>query len=278
MDVISEKQQFENAINIVVSECRKENNIFNPVIRDDVFIILELHCTVIYYPLENEDINGFHVLRTINGCKTHFVYINTANPIERQVFAAAHELGHILDVYGKVKQLFPQIDSYALSMGASSPEEYVVNKFTAQLLMPDDLFTDVIEKCLKKFNYNGRSISKINMLRLIANLMDTFLVGFKATTIKLVEIGRLQPDVYDKVKDFEYEPEYNKTIEKILKEDGLKRLVKHPTPNRNISNLTEIIRNAEKSNCDLISTISLLKDEFEINTTEPSDHDSEVIF
>ncbi len=43
---------------------------------------LEMNCRVIYYPIADDEICGF-------------VYINSYLPLEKQVFAAAHELYHI---------------------------------------------------------------------------------------------------------------------------------------------------------------------------------------
>lgn len=277
------KKQFNNVIVAVVDECKKENEIVNVLIRDDVFEILESHCKVIYYPLKDEDIDGFHVPRTLCGKSFHFVYINTWNTRERQVFAAAHELGHIWDAYSKVKTRLPEIDEYA--KGASiedgeeeAPEEFVSNKFAAQLLMPCDQFTDAVNDALQGLEYNGRSISKVNLLRLIASLMDTFLVDYKAVAKRLKEIGRLKPEVFAIVKKYESDPDFGETFGSILKEGGHKRLNHRTEDNRNISNLTDYIRKAEKSGCALLSTIATLKDEFKIKTAELSDQDSEVAF
>lgn len=283
MNMQEMKKQFDSVIVAVVDECKEENEIVNVLIRDDVFEILESHCKVVYYPLEGEDINGFHVTRTLCGQSCHFVYINTWNTRERQVFAAAHELGHIWDAYSKVKTRFPEIDEYAKKASKEdgeeeASEEFVSNKFAAQLLMPFDQFTDAVNDALQELDYNGRSISKVNLLRLIASLMDTFLVDYKAVTKRLKEIGRLLPEVFAIVKKYESDPDFEDTFGSILKEGGHKRLNQRTEDNRNITNLTDYIRKAEKSGCDLCSTIATLKDEFKIKTAELSDQDSEVAF
>lgn len=41
-----------------------------PLIKDDVFNLLEQHCTVLYYPQEDEENDGCHVLRLVNGCSS----------------------------------------------------------------------------------------------------------------------------------------------------------------------------------------------------------------
>lgn len=283
MDIQAMKTQFDSVIAAVVDECKNENEIVNVLIRDDVFEILESHCKVIYYPLKDEDINGFHVTRTLCGQSCHFVYINTWNTRERQVFTAAHELGHIWDAYSKVKKRFPEVDEYSKEASKEdgeeeAPEEFVSNKFAAQLLMPYDQFTVAVNDALQGLDYNGSSISKMNLLRLIASLMDTFLVDYKAVTKRLKEIGRLLPEVFAVVKKYESNPDFVDTFGSILKEGGHKRLNQRTEDNRNISNLTDYIRKAEKSGCDLHSTIATLKNEFNIKTAELSDQDSEVTF
>ena len=281
MDMPSMKAQFDKAIVEVVDECKKENGIINIVIRDDVFKILESHCSVVYYPLEEENINGFHVTRTVLGESRHFVFINTWNTMERQVFTAAHELGHIWDAYSKIKLKFPSIDEYVSKVvddiSQEPPEEFVSNKFAAQLLLPKDRFTIAVNEALKELDYNGKTISKVNMLRLIASLMDTFLVDYKAVTKRLLEIERLKPEIYTIIKNYESESDFKGIFDSILKEGGHKRLNQR-TENKNISNLTDAIRQAEKQGCVLLSTIELLKNEFEITTTELSDQDGEVVF
>lgn len=276
------KNKFDEAIIAVVNECKEENDIVNIVIRDDVFKILESHCSVIYYPLLDEDINGFHITRTVLGESRHFVFINTWNTLERQVFTAAHELGHIWNAYSKIKLKFPKIDEYVNEIvediSVEPPEEFVSNKFAAQLLLPKDQFLLAVNDTLQELDYNGKTISKVNMLRLIANLMDTFLVDYKAVTKRLLEVERLKPEVYNIIKNYEDDSDFKEIFDSILKEGGHKRLNQRTESNKNISDLTDIIRKAEKQDCVLSSTIELLKNEFEITTTDLSNQDGEVAF
>ena len=265
----------------VVDECRYENGIVNLIIRDDVFKILERNCIVVYYPLKEEDINGFHVERHINGERKHFVYLNTWNTTERQIFTAAHELGHIWGVYGKVKEKNPKIDEYITSVSGISPEEYIVGKFAAQLLMPESLFVKEMNAFLTSLNYNGKSISAINLLRLIASLMNVFFVGYKATTLRLLEIGKLSPPVYDYIMRYEH----TGLFKQILKEGDYKRLNQRlenrnivNASNASISNIFELINNAERSDCALYNTVEFFKNEFDISSPNLNDVDNEVDF
>ena len=69
----------------------------NKLLREDVLDLLEDYCKVVYYPLEKEANNGFHVadIPDKDGNPLTFVFINTAQTLEKQIFTAAHELGHI---------------------------------------------------------------------------------------------------------------------------------------------------------------------------------------
>lgn len=53
-----EWKKIENVIREIVSHIKKECIIQNTAIRDDIFSILEDKCTVMYYPLQNEKIEG----------------------------------------------------------------------------------------------------------------------------------------------------------------------------------------------------------------------------
>ena len=55
---------------------KREKNIVNEVIRDDVFAILKGECVVLYYALDDQGIEGCHVIKPFNGDMKQFVFIN----------------------------------------------------------------------------------------------------------------------------------------------------------------------------------------------------------
>ena len=59
------------------------------------------------------------------------MYINTARTVAEQVFAAAHELGH---VWGVAAQVWEQAGEQGEV--ESKNEERIINRFAAELLMP----------------------------------------------------------------------------------------------------------------------------------------------
>lgn len=270
-------EKIDKVITEIVNEFRIQNGIFNLAVREDVFKILEKHCYVVYYPLENEDINGFHILRAINGKREHFVYINTWNTTERQIFTAAHELGHILNVYKQVKDKLPDIDEISAETEDITPEEFVVNKFAAELLMPANVFKQEMEKELEKLNYNGKSISRLNLLKLTTRMMNTFFVGYKATTKRFLEVGKISIESYQIIKDFENSDYFKNNFANILKEGNYKRLNIRPKT-RYIKDLSENIRFAEENGCILTSTIASLKNDFNITPPESSTKEDDISF
>ena len=103
--------------------------------------------------------------------------------------------------------------------------------------------------------------------------MDTFFVGFKATTRRLFEIDRYTEEVYNIIKTYED----SDIFKSILQEEEYTRLNKRPK-NKSISNLTETIRKAEIEGCELESTIEILKKDFDINPLDFSESNNEIDF
>lgn len=80
-DIVSVIQKF------IITKRNKEN-ILNVIVRDDVFALLERECYVLYYSLEDE-IDGCHICKPLNGEMKQFVYINTSKVLQEQVWTAA---------------------------------------------------------------------------------------------------------------------------------------------------------------------------------------------
>ena len=159
----------------------------DPLIKDSVFNLLEQHCTVLYYPQEEEDNDGCHVLRLVNGVPEHFVYINTHKPIEKQVFTAAHELGHILKLHEHLKEKCS--DYYK-----EKYEESAMSRFAAGILMPQYAFVAQVNNNYKNYSGQDNSIELDNLIRFSIYLMDFFFVPFKSVIIRLNEVGFLSKD------------------------------------------------------------------------------------
>ena len=160
-----------------------ENDSFNKVIRDDIFRLLENQCIVVYFPQEEEDNNGFNVKYYLHGELRYFVYINTAQYKEKQIFTAAHELGHIWDLLRWMEE-----------KGFTGDEEWkelVINRFAAELLMPIDEFKDFARKVSTDIRgrYKGNSKAAVKVVHIITALMNEFFCPYKSVVYRLYELG-----------------------------------------------------------------------------------------
>lgn len=197
-----------------IQEKRKQGKIINPIIRDDVFRILERECKVLYYYLD-DSIEGFHISKPINGEQKQFVFINTQKVLQEQVWTAGHELGHVWKVDQFVKNN---------SVDCNEDIETIIGKFTAELLIPRRIFECEIQDKLIEYNYKGPTMSQEMMIELVTYLMNFFAVPGKAIIRRFYESGHIREqdvDVY--LASFE---EGKDLYEKIITEKQYTRLDK----------------------------------------------------
>lgn len=154
-------------------------------IKEIVLELLDSLCEVVYYPLENEDNNGFRITNMpfANGTKKDFVYINTAQTTEKQVFTAAHELGHI---WGVDNYIFDHKDRYEYKL-EEADRENIINRFAAILLMPKSAFSCVFDKEFDNYVEDNK-ITIVDLLKIIVILMKEFFAPYKAVVMRLYEL------------------------------------------------------------------------------------------
>lgn len=181
--MIGKDEKTVEAIQEFVKQKRKEENIVNQVIRDDVFALLEKHCIVLYYPLEDDKIEGCHIIKPLGKGEEQFVFINTTKAVQEQTWTAAHELGHVwkVDRYVKDKLNRPDVDS-----------EDVVNRFAAELLLPEFIFKGEIRQRLEEYHYEGPVMSTETMVRLVTYLMNYFCTPYKAVIRRFIELDYIE--------------------------------------------------------------------------------------
>lgn len=231
-----------NALREVIQEHQAEeqyrNKFFNPIIREDVFELLSLWCNVIYYPFEDEDNDGFHISMPVNEKIEHFVYINTGKKKEKQIFAAAHELGHIW--INNVRELLGEdVDP--------KTEDALMNRFAAELLLPEVPFRSRTFQKLEDFQLGEGTINKEDMFRLIAYLMDVFYVPFDSVVFRLYEMGWIDFDTCKLIIHDQEEEDGNQLLESIFKEAGYSNLMLPPDEKRAMPGFPELLRSAEES-------------------------------
>jgi len=186
----------------------------NPIIRDDIFPLLDKYCTVIYFPTPDKKNNGFHANFPFHGKDRHFVHINTSQHKEKQIFTAAHELGHIWGIEDKV--LIPE--------GFDS--ERIVNRFAAELLMQQDIFTDIAGDEIQSTIINGQIIF-MDLLSVITYLMNVFFTSYKSVVYRLYELDLLPEDICNVLWGDEMSKAKFEELQKsIAREKGYDRLFK----------------------------------------------------
>ena len=154
-------------------------------IRDNIFEILDEKCIILYYPQDEEN-DGSLICKYIDGKLVNFVHINTYKVIEKQVFTAAHELGHILNLH---EHLLKNCNEYNEKYDKDI-EEAAMNYFAALVLMPTNIFTSKSKSLFKEY---GDTLKLDDFIKISLNLMDIFFVPFKAVVVRLFEI-----DIIDK--------------------------------------------------------------------------------
>lgn len=226
----------------IITDIKDKCIIKNDAIRDNIFSILEDKCVVIYYPLENEKNRGFHIKKIVNNKLEDFVYINTAKPMAEQIFAAAHELGHIFEVSNKVWE----------KLGYSDPlkeedEENITNRFAAELLMPSDVFREFFVVCLNKLEKKDGKVKLNDFISIMVMQMNAFMVPYEAVRRRLVEIGLIRKSTADFLVVKE-----DKILEKVdLLTKYQNSNLEKGTGRKTISGIGELIEEAEsKENLD----------------------------
>lgn len=192
-------------VNICLGQYKKTNRI----IKEDIFKILEMNAKTIYYPIEDDDICGF--VYKFKGYK--FCYINSNIPLEKQVFAAAHELYHILyDNIGKGELINSEAIDEKLSTSGINREDIKANRFAAEFLISEEVFRN-------ELSIRGSNRGSIDLNEVI-ELMDVFLVPFKTIIRRLYEIDYITKD---KFKDFlsQEDRKFDKGIMLLQKRLGL---------------------------------------------------------
>lgn len=155
----------------------------NRIIKEDIFKILEMNCRTLYYPIEDDDICGF----VYKFKDKKFAYINSYIPLEKQIFAAAHELYHIW--YSDIEKgelLNSEVLEEELPVSEINKEDLKANRFGAEFLLPEEVFRNEL---------SIRGIKKESIrLRDIVELMDVFLVPYKTLVRRLYEIEYITLD------------------------------------------------------------------------------------
>ena len=241
----------------VVEQFRKENAIeLYMIIKDDIFRLLNKYCIVIYYPLEDESNWGFRTRRFVNGKLADFVYINTARTLSEQIFIAAHELGHVWGVKEKLVKYLPAGQNLT-----DEQEELIVNRFAAELLMPDQRFRGSFMEYALAFGLNKKIIKMEDLVRVMVLLMRDYMVPYEAVRRRLVETGLLTERAGNSLK------EDNLKIQNLVKAflNDQNIFIDRPTKKKAVPGLRELIEKIEEESLLDVYTISKIKNDFDLS-------------
>ncbi len=153
------------------------------LLRDDIFSIMKIFAgknhralELFRFPIGDESLRAFSVVRE----QVVFCVINTALPLERQIFAAAYELFFIRGfICGRQSEL-PGNGSLYLE----GQEDALAQAFAGFILAPDAEIADRMELY---------GIDRAQMrVRDIVQLADCFGISYAAMTLRLYECGILE--------------------------------------------------------------------------------------
>jgi len=149
-------------------------------LKDEIFELLEKVGTLIFYPIKEESLWGIYICKNE---KNYFV-LNSSIELEKQVFAAAHELAHSLDI-AKVRfefitsDLMTEYTSHENFGDVLARADIIANRFAAEILVGS-------KKLIEKFE----EIPGYYPLEVKAVLLsDVFLVPYKTIVKRFIEIN-----------------------------------------------------------------------------------------
>lgn len=176
-----------------ISECVTSfNSLYNKnnIIQDDIFNVLENYVVrhnmpfdLLRYPIGDIELCACTFIRE----GRIFVTINSALPLSKQIFAAAHELYHIYCYFEENGSIFLQsgsiLKSDVLDEEAKEIEDMEANAFAALLLAPKER----LEEQTDVYNLSYKDIS----VQLVLRIMDIFAIPYKAVVLRLFEEDKI---------------------------------------------------------------------------------------
>lgn len=233
----------------------------NPLLREDVLALLDQYCTVVFFPLDDEKNNGFHIkIPDRHGQERHFVYINTAQTIEKQAFTAAHELGHIW----KVDQFIAEKCGLPLDEELG---ERIINRFAAELLIPEKLFYQAYTREYRRWETADHRITVRDMLRVVVVLMDQFFAPLKSIIYRCWELKYIDEQTRDLLLGRTHllvKNVIDSAIQETIRGNGYVQF-ETPTYKKSIDGLAELLNQAEAQGCVSADKIEHLRSLFQLN-------------
>lgn len=253
---ILNREKIVEQIPTVIEKVRTDYVLNNMIIKDDIFGILEKHCTVVYYPIENEINYGFHTKRFVKDKLEDFVYINTAKTVAEQVFAAAHELGHVWGVATQVWELAGEQGTLE-----SKTEERIINRFAAELLMPTKEFRKTFLAHMEKLGLDTNKLRLVDLIRIMVLQMNDYMVPYESARRRVVETKIITQELGEAL--LKNEEAILPLVNAFSKDQNT--MLDRVTAKKTIPGLRNLLETAEKSGELSIYTINKIKRDFDID-------------
>ena len=157
------------------------------IIGEEIFKIVEQNAMLIQYPIEDDELCGF-VCKKDNHI---FAFVNSAISLEKQIFAAAHELYHIW-YDNKALASGEMVKNYMLEAFERNGSESKANRFAAMFLVQQQLIRAELD------NWSITTAEQIDLSHIV-KLMDLFGVPYKTIVRRLFEIGFIGQEQCEKL-------------------------------------------------------------------------------
>lgn len=171
---------------------REESKAFNAqnngnnIIQDDIFRIMRIYAEkqetslkTMRMPFSDDDLCAFTCVKK----GIIFVVINSRLTLSKQIFAAAHELYHIVRYFSDERSSLPRegslLTSEAMDEESCNIEDIEANAFAGLILVPSSFLQEQME--IQGIVKDDVSVDDV------LSLVDIFGVPYKAMVIRLVE-------------------------------------------------------------------------------------------
>ncbi len=197
-----------------ISECVTIfNSLYNKnnIIQDDIFNVVENYVInhdmpfeLLRFPVGDAELCACTFIRE----GRMFVMINSAIPLSKQIFAAAHELYHIYCYFEEkdieLLQSGSILESDVMDDEAKEIEDMEANAFAALLLAPKDR----LEEQSDVYHVSYKDIT----IPVVLKIMDIFAVHYKAAVLRLFEEDKIDMKIARKFLQIDND-EINRQIE-----------------------------------------------------------------
>ena len=233
----------------------------NALLRTDTIDLLDHFCTIIYYPLEDRN-NGFNIdLPSRKNGVISFVYINTNQTIDKQIFTAAHELGHIW-----------QIDKELIKKGILNSDinpETIMNRFAAELLMPEKHFEKTARSEFMRRTGGQHTIGIGDLIESVAFLMNLYYTPPVSVVLRLAECNIISQTDADKIVKYigNEDSPISHQLQEVLKDNNFVQFL-NPDKKKWIKGLPELFEKASQDPAISPQKIATLRAAFDLPDKE----------